>query len=424
MPAGGFDGTLDRIARLFDTIAEATSDPPGVTRDAYGPGEQRAHDIIARVAREHGLDVEADAALNLRIVRPGRRRDLPAIAIGSHLDSVPHGGNFDGLAGVLAGLAVLCHREAGAPPPERDLLLLALRGEENAWFAAQHVGSRAALGRLSEEALDGAVRIDTRRGLAVHMVEAGADLAPIRRGEPLLDPRRIACFLECHIEQGDQLVEAGLPVGIVTGIRGSWRCREVTCIGEGGHSGSTPRNRRRDAVLATADLLARLEAAWIATEAAGGDLVVTFGVLSTDPASHGVTVIPGRTSFTIDMRSHSEAVLATFWERVRAEAAAVAAARGVDFRFGPLAKDVPVPMDGSLRALIAAEAAALSIPTMDIGSGAGHDAGDFGAAGIPAAMIFIRNRNGSHNPDEAMDIDDFKLAARTLRAAVERLARP
>lgn len=419
---GKRDGAIERAAELFAEIAERSADPPGVTRAPYGPGEQMAHDVVAAEGRSMGLEVAIDAALNLRLTLPGRERALPGLIIGSHLDSVPHGGNFDGLAGVLAGIAALARIKASNRKLRRDVSVMAIRGEENAWFSAQHVGSRAALGRLSADALDNAKRIDTGRSLAEHMAEAGADMAAVRTGRPLLDTSRVAAYLEVHIEQGPLLVRRELPVGIVTGIRGALRCRDAVCLGEYGHSGTVPRSERHDAVMAVAELAVGIDKRWEAVEREGGDLVATIGVLSTDPAAHGVTVVPGRVGFTVDVRSHSEATLRGFWDDIRRLADGIAGRRGVTFSFGPLLFDPPVAMDGGLRRKLAAAANAAGVPFMEIASGAGHDAGDFAAAGIPAAMIFVRNRNGSHNPDEAMEIDDFSAAVEVLVHTVEELA--
>nr|WP_284701482.1 hydantoinase/carbamoylase family amidase [Rhodoplanes tepidamans] len=402
---------------MFDEIRAKTFDGVGVTRAAYGPGEQLAHDIVAREARALGLDIRVDAALNLHMTLPGADRQKPALLIGSHLDSVPQGGNFDGLAGVLAGLACVAALRADGVVPARDVTVLALRSEENAWFAAQHVGSRAALGLLGG-ALDSARRIDTRRSLADHMSEAGADLAPLRAGRPLIDLDRVAAYLELHIEQGPVLDGEAIPVGVVTGIRGNVRCREIVCRGEPGHSGVVPRTMRRDAVMATAELIGRMEALWEEIERDGGDLVLTFGQVSTDPAAHGVTNIPGLVTACFDARSHSDAVLDRIAAALTATAAEIAARRGVAFAFSPMTRDPPIAMDAGLQARLAAAATALGIPHTRIASGAGHDAGDFAAAGIPAAMLFVRNQNGSHNPHEAMRFADFSDAVRLLESCV------
>jgi beta-ureidopropionase / N-carbamoyl-L-amino-acid hydrolase len=404
-----------RLAReLFTDIGLKTFDGVGITRATYGEGEQLAHDTVEKVARDLNLRIEKDAALNLLVTLPGSDSSAPALIIGSHLDSVPQGGNYDGLAGVLAGLAcVAALREEGIAP-RGDVTIMALRGEENAWFAAQHIGSCAALGLLKSEVLDNAKRIDTGRTLADHMAAAGADLEVVRTGQPLLDRKRVGAYLELHIEQGPILDELALPVGIVTGIRGNVRFRNIICRGEYGHSGVVPRRLRHDAVISISELVSRMDALWQDIEAENGDLVLTFGQFFTNSAAHGVTTIPGEVTSCFDARSHSQDVLDRIAREMQIITGDIAQRRGVSITFSPVTKDAPIGMDLQLQGMLLAGCAALGIPTTQITSGAGHDAGDFASAGIPSAMIFVRNQNGSHNPREGMQFEDFAEGVRLM----------
>ncbi|PWL32767.1 MAG: Zn-dependent hydrolase, partial [Marivita sp. XM-24bin2] len=230
---------LDRAERLFDELAQISADPPGVTRASFGPVENAAHGIIAREAGNIGLEARTDDIGNLYVTLPGRDRDAPVLMTGSHLDSVPHGGNYDGAAGVLAGL-VLLERLSQGPQPPCDVTLMAIRAEEMIWFPEHYLGSRAAFGLLPKNAPDQLRRSDSGRTLADHLREAGFDPQPIRDGIAQLDKSRIAGFVEVHIEQGPVLVEADCPVGIVTGIRGNIRHRHCRIIGETTHAGGVP----------------------------------------------------------------------------------------------------------------------------------------------------------------------------------------
>lgn len=413
---------VDRAARLFEEIGQATRDGDGVTRDPFGKGEQAAHDIVLREARRLGLEVHVDDALNAWMVWPGRKRDLPRVIIGSHLDSVPRGGNFDGLAGVLAGLAVVETLIADARTPKCDVAVLALRGEENAWFGAQHVGSRALFGKIGASQMDNARRLDTRRTLRDHMTEAGVDTDRIAEQKPLVDVDSIAMYFECHIEQGPALLESGLALGLVTAIRGNRRCPDIVCTGEYGHSGTVPRAARRDAVMAVADVAMRIDRYWADVDAAGGDLVATVGRLNTDAAHHGVTVIPGEARFCLDIRGHDEAILDDAWAFVQHTLVTVAQERGVTFKSAPQTSDGAVILHSGLRRLLRTGCEELGIEMMEMASGAGHDVGDFSQAGVPSALVFIRNENGSHNPAEAMEIEDFAEAVRLLAWAVDSVA--
>lgn len=401
--------------QLFETIGAHTFDGVGFTRAAYGEGEQIAHDIVAASARDLDLAIDVDAALNLSMTLEGSDPDLAPLVIGSHLDAVPQGGNFDGLAGVLAGLACVAAFRSSDMRPPRDIRLLAIRAEESAWFGAQHIGSRALLGALDERVLDEARRVDTGISLAEHMKQAGADVARLRTGAPLVDARMLRGYLELHIEQGPVLVSRDLPVGVVTGIRGNRRCRKVTCVGEYAHSGTAPRALRRDAVMAVSELVTRMDDLWrVIEEEEGGDLVATFGRLSTNPAAHAVTTVPGEVEFSFDARSHSVETLARVEEALRDDMAEIAARRGVAFTCDSFTGDAPAAMERDFQELLQRGCRELSIPAMPIASGAGHDAGDFSAARVPSAMIFVRNDKGSHNPHEAMEFGDFALGTRLM----------
>jgi beta-ureidopropionase / N-carbamoyl-L-amino-acid hydrolase len=209
-------------AGLFDTLRRDSLDAPGVTRDPYGPGEQRAHATIEQAARELGLEITRDAAANLYMTWPGHDRAAKRVIVGSHLDSVPHGGNFDGAAGVIAGLAAVDALKRLGLTLACDLTVMAIRAEESVWFEVSYIGSRGALGTLPDGAMQ-ATRRDTRRSLAAHIAECGGDPDALRAGVRHLDPASLRAYLEVHIEQAPSLVEADRPVAICTGIPGNFR---------------------------------------------------------------------------------------------------------------------------------------------------------------------------------------------------------
>ncbi|WP_256750147.1 Zn-dependent hydrolase [Mesorhizobium sp. Mes31] len=399
--------------RVLDALAEATTDAPGITRVAYGPGERFAHQLIREEAERRGAMARVDAAGNLYLTLKGLNADLPAIIIGSHLDSVPHGGNFDGAAGVVAGLAVIAEFVAQGKRPSRDLTLLATRAEEAVWFPLSYPGSQAALGLLEPQALE-ARRSDNGRTLAEHMREEGFDPDAVRRGVAGIEASRIAAFVEVHIEQGPRLVAAGVPVGIVTGIAGGFRYVDAACFGAYGHSGAEPRFARHDSVLGFADLVAGLEAEWDALEREGHEATITFGRVESDPSQHGGSRVLGELRFTLDVRSADAAVLERIETRLHALFAEVGARRGVTFEAGPRFTWEPATMSPALIAAFDRAAGDLQMRAPHVPSGAGHDAATFAAANIPSAMLFVRNENGSHNPHESMDIADLDQAIRLL----------
>ena len=398
---------------ILDALAEATTDAPGITRVAYGPGERFAHDLVRKEAEKLGAVARVDAAGNLYLTLKGGRPELPAIVIGSHLDSVAHGGNFDGAAGVMAGLAVMAELVAQGIRLGRDLIVLATRAEEAVWFPLSYPGSQAALGLLEPGALE-AKRSDSGRTLADHMREEGFDPDAARRGVPGIDASRIAAFIEVHIEQGPRLVAAGAPVGIVTGIAGGFRYVEAKCLGAYAHSGAEPRFARHDAVLGFADLVAALEIEWDALEREGHEATITFGRVQSDPTQHGGSRVLGELGFTLDVRSAEAAVLERIEARLRTILGEIGSKRGVTFELGPRFTWEPATMSPALIAGLDRAATELRMRAPHVPSGAGHDAATFAAAGIPTAMLFVRNENGSHNPHEAMEIADLDQAIRLL----------
>jgi len=421
----GLDATLERAVReaaqgsgeLFARL-RAPWPEGGVERDTFGAGEQHAHDLLLARGRALGLESSVDFAGNLWLTLPGRDRGAPAWVTGSHLDSVPQGGNYDGAAGVVAGLAVLQALRATGRQPRRDIVLAAFRAEEaSSWYRGDfqsHVGSRAALGMLDPAQLHRARHLRDGRSLYDCMVSAGARPEEIRLGHRAIDPSRCHGFLELHIEQGPVLVERGLPVGVVTGIRGSARAREATIHGVDAHSGAVPHEYRHDAVLAGAEFCHRMDQAWTCVRAEGGDLVFTVGRLFTDAQRHSITKVPGRLDFSIDLRSQDAATLERMVALARQLAGEIATTRRVRIELGAFNTSHPAVMDPTLVDSLDAGCAQLGIPAMRLPSGAGHDAADFAAAGVPTAMIFVRNDHGSHNPHEAMNLDDFSHATRLL----------
>jgi beta-ureidopropionase / N-carbamoyl-L-amino-acid hydrolase len=398
-------------AGLFDTLRRDSLDAPGVTRDPYGPGEQRAHATIEQAARDLGLEITRDAAANLYMTWPGRDRAAKRVIVGSHLDSVPHGGNFDGAAGVIAGLAAVDALKRLGLEPARDLTVMAIRAEESVWFEVSYIGSRGALGTLPEGAME-AARRDTRRPLGAHIAECGGDPDALRVGARHLDPASLLAYLEVHIEQAPSLVEADRPVAICTGIPGNFRFPSARIEGAYDHVG-LPRRFRRDAALAGADFFVGVDRVWEEYDARNIPMAWTIGRFHTDADAHGMTIIPGEFRFSLDVRAYDAAVLADLESRVDAMIAEIEQRRRVRFHVGTRARAAVGQVDPSIAAALTEGAAALGIPVLQLGSPASHDAAAFAACGVPMGMLFVRNRNGSHNPREAMEIEDF-LSATTL----------
>jgi N-carbamoyl-L-amino-acid hydrolase len=413
MASGVPEPDIALAQRLFDTLADKTRDTKGVTRAPYGEGEQFAHDLVMAEAHKVGLLTTIDAAGNLYIRLPGSNPNSRQIIIGSHLDSVPMGGNFDGAAGVLTGLAVVVGWRKAGFCLAGDVTVMAIRAEESNWFPYSYIGSKSALGLLPPAALE-VRRSDTGRTLADHMAALGFKPEAVRAGEPQIKPKDIRAYIELHIEQGPILVEQKQAAALVTGIRGSFRFREARVRGEYAHSGAVPRKYRHDAVVGAADLIMRLQSEWLRHEAEGHDMVFTVGMLSTDPAQHAFSKISGDVGLSIDVRSHTPATLDSMRQRVIEIADEVGRENGVRVELGALTGSTPATMDRGLLDVFGVAMDRIGEPRCEMACGAGHDAAVFAGAGVPTLMLFVRNENGSHNPDEAMDMADFAIATRVL----------
>jgi N-carbamoyl-L-amino-acid hydrolase len=304
--------------------------------------------------------------------------------------------------------------KAAGHTPACNIAVMAVRAEESPWFSTSYFGSRAALGALPDGILDTLRRSDTGRTLADHVAACGGDPDALRHGPARLTRDNVRAFLEVHIEQGPVLETEDCPIGIVTGVRGNFRFPRGRIHGAYQHCGGTPRTHRQDAVVAAAEFVAALQALWDAWEAGGRDMAFTVGRLFTDPDHHAMTKVPGLVEFSLDVRSIDPDLLEDLERRVHALMEEVAERRGVRFDVGPTTHAAVGKVDPGIREGLARGADALGIRAHHMPSGAAHDAAAFAEAGIPSGMIFIRNTNGSHNPQESMEIDDFREATRLL----------
>jgi N-carbamoyl-L-amino-acid hydrolase len=400
------------VAALFDELRAGSTSGDGVTRDTYGPGEQFAHLLIERRADAMGLETRRDHAANLYMTLPGTGRPTPCLMMGSHLDSVGNGGNFDGAAGVIAGLVAIKSLQQLGLQPRCDVTTVAIRAEESVWFEVSYIGSRSAFGVLPAGAL-AARRIDTGRTLAEHMAECGAAIDEVRAGKASLEASSVRAFVEVHIEQAPQLVEAGVSVAIGTGVPGNFRYPHVRIAGEYAHVG-LPRRFRHDAVLAASEFALGLDEMWKSSERSGRPMAFTIGRFHTDPKEHALTKVAGEMALSLDVRAYDKAHLAELERAVLELAKDVGQRRGVQFDLGTRTSAEVAPSHPELFAKLTDSAKVLGIPTMPLASPASHDTATFTVAGVPSAMLFVRNANGSHNPHEAMEIDDFLQAAAVL----------
>jgi N-carbamoyl-L-amino-acid hydrolase len=385
-----------RFLRWFAELADIGRTETGWNRVAWTPLEVEAQEWFRREAEGIGLDVRRDGAGSLWAVEPGAG-DGPYVCAGSHLDTQPDGGAYDGALGMVCALeAVAAVREAG-PADRHPLAVVAFVDEEGARFSTACFASRAIAGMLDVDAvlaaMDGAQAIHgvTRESL----LASRAELA------------RVVCFLEVHVEQGKALVDRGQALGIADVLAPRRRYR-VVFEGESNHAGTTPMAGRRDALVAAARFVLAVDEAARARPGA----VATVGRVAIAPGS--TNSIPGRVTCTLDVRALDavtiDAVVADLRGRLEgAELVQETVNAGATF-------------DEGLRAALYRAAEANGVPAGDLPSYAGHDAGIL-AGFVPAAMIFVRNPTGaSHNPDEFASDDDCVAAAQVLAGALAEVA--
>lgn len=408
---------FDFAKKIFDDIRKMSRDVQGVTRQAFSAKETEVLEYLTAIGRTLDLEIKPDRAGNVWMTLPGKDRALPAFVAGSHVDSVPQGGNYDGLAGVTAALTVAWWMRQTGYQPVRDFTVLMMRGEESSFFGKAYMGSLGMLGKLTEKDLALKIR-DGSCTLAQAMQSCGIDTGAVSGGKALIDTDKIAAFVELHIEQGPTLdAQKEARAGIVTGIRGNIRHKAVKILGEAAHSGATDKPYRHDALMAFTDWMQRIDRAWDRWLVNGEDLVFTVGVLKM-ASSAAISVIPGEVTFSVDIRSLSADTVRRFHDLMQKYGEEVAAERGVKIEYDPALLTAASGVDSQLSDRLESSAKAEGIPCIRLASGAGHDSAVLGNNCIPVAMIFVANQLGSHNPHEAMKMEDFMQGTDILWAAV------
>ena len=390
---------LERCARL----AAFTEDPPRLTRTFLCEAFHGVHREITAWAEAAGMAVRVDGVGNIIAARRGRDPNPPALLIGSHLDTVPDAGKFDGILGVMLGLAVV--ELLGGDPLPFALEFVGFSEEEGVRFAMPYIGSKAFVGQMTPEMLEQR----DRSGITVAQVlrDFGIEGIP-----STFDRSRYLAYIEPHIEQGPVLEQLDKPLGIVSAVVGQSR-RRVRFLGQAAHAGTTPMSARRDALAAAAEWIGNVER--IARAVHGG--VATVGRIAASPGASNV--VAGEVEASLDVRHSDNDVRRRMLAQILASGPDIAAARKV--RFEDLgANDHPtVPMDLQLRALLAQS---IGTDAIEIPSGAGHDAAIL-APHIPSCMLFIRSPGGvSHHPDERVLPADVEAALAVMLRFVRQLA--
>ena len=399
--------TASRLWATLQQYAQFGATPEGgVTRPIFSPADVMARRQLVEDCQALGLDTIVDAAANVRCVRAGSGENLPTIMIGSHLDTVPDGGRYDGAFGVICGLEIMRALVDSGRRTRHPITLVSFTGEEATAYGTSTFGSRAMVGQLPDVA---AGRLPDGRTVREALGQSGGNWDRLESAR--LVANSVACFLEAHIEQGKRLEDAGRPLGVVSGVCGIHRQR-VAFRGEAGHAGTTAMGGRHDALRAAARFV--LAIAELPAKVASSDPAATATVGFIEVAPNTPNVIPGRASVATDLRTSSRTLLSAMASAAidSAREAAAREATEVDI-FTTLDQD-PIAFDGTVRSAMRAAVRRMGGGEQELASQAGHDAVHLQAL-APTGMLFVRCAGGiSHHPGESMTPEDAALATEVL----------
>ncbi|HVX85512.1 MAG TPA: Zn-dependent hydrolase [Phycisphaerae bacterium] len=402
----------DRIAADIEVIGACSECPvvDGHSRPTFSGAWGKARAYVVGELERAGCVVRVDAAGNLHGRQGGGGWGEKVFLSGSHLDSVPTGGKFDGVVGVAAPLEIL--RAAHEAGERVGLELVVFAEEEGTTFNLGMLGSRAWVGTLSGEELGG---LKNKQGQSYLEAGAAFGVDPARLAGERFDPAGYRGFIEVHVEQGVGLWEANAPVALVTAINGR-RQYAVTLTGDANHAGSTKMGHRRDALAAAAEMVGALEVLAHDLDRRQDHTVITVGRLMVEP--NALNVIAGRVHFYIDLRARSDAMLSEGDRLIRAEVKRIAHRRRMGWAVEQTEELPAMAMDAALCGRLREAAERLGVVMPEAASGALHDAAIL-APFLPTAMLFVASKDGvSHNPGEYSRIEEIAAATSILAEAV------
>ncbi|MBL6946425.1 MAG: Zn-dependent hydrolase [Rhodospirillales bacterium] len=403
----GLSVDQDRLWRTIEGLAAITDPNRPYTRRSFSALHVKGRNWIRGQFEEAGLALSLDAAANLTGHRQGADSGLGAIVVGSHSDSVPDGGRFDGIAGVLAGLEVARALRDNGVELRHPFQVVDFLAEEPSAYGMSCVGSRALAGALTAEHLG--VQEPGGETLAEGINRMGGDAAKLTG--PLRSPGEIAAYVEVHIEQGPVLESRKIPAGIVTAIVGISRTN-IYFTGRADHSGNTPMTMRRDALLGASKLVVLAEEEARALNSDEDYFVGTVGQLDVEP--NASNIVPGRVSMCLEYRSNSTPARAGFINAMKRHGERIAKDVDLEIRFEPVSDAEPAVCDDRVRAAIRAACEKSGHGCIDMPSGAGHDAMHV-ARLAPMGMIFIPCQAGrSHCPEEWVSPEDLAAGVNVL----------
>ena len=392
-------------------------DRGAVTRLVFSIKELRSRQVLIHLMRQAGLNIRIDAIGNIFGRFKGSDPRAPAVLAGSHLDTVIHGGKYDGPVGVIGALEAVRTISENKIPVRSSLEVVCFVGEESSRFGFSTLGSSLVAGEVHPEDLTNAV---DPQGTKLENVLASLGITRRNMKSIKLDPRSLKAYLELHIEQGPILEAIGKRIGLVTSIAAPSRFR-VIFKGRADHSGTTPMNMRKDALVASAQLIEYIEKVCRKyASMAKGRVVGTVGAMKIEPGV--INAVPGRTELTVDIRGTSAQSKNQVARMVKQQARAIAKQRGIGVDVLTIREEDPVPLDKRLLRVSQELCDEKGINYEIMPSGAGHDAMQM-AKITPAGMIFVPSKRGiSHNPLEWTDPRDIALGAQLLMETMIRVA--
>ena len=399
-----------RLKQRIETLAEFGKLPNGgVHRVAFSDQDKEARSCVIGWMKEAGLKVRIDAASNIIGRIEGNDSRLPAILLGSHIDTVPHGGKYDGALGVIAALECIQTLQDHGIHLKHPLEVIVFTDEEGGT-----IGSRAMIGKMTPAALQ--VISHSGKTVAEGMRFLGGNPSLIREADRSSED--LLCFIELHIEQGALLEAEGIDIGIVQGIVGI-RWWEVIAEGTANHAGTTPMNRRRDALLAAAHFIIGVNET---VTSIPGRQVGTVGRITAEPGAPNV--IPGKVIMSLEIRDLSEEKIDAVFQEIETMAHGIEASSGVQIAFHPIdAKSVPSPMNENMQSILSEVAGSLSYSHKRMPSGAGHDAQNM-AKICPTGMLFVPSVGGvSHSPKEFTHPKEMVKGANVMLQSVLKIER-
>jgi N-carbamoyl-L-amino-acid hydrolase len=401
----------DRLEKQIHELGEIGQNVRGgLDRTTFTPAELQARSWLIGELQELGLEVRLDAAANIWARRPGSDPNLPVIAFGSHIDTVPNGGKYDGALGVLMALEVMRVLEEEGVQTRHPLELISFSAEEPNPFGLSTFGSRTVAGKLKRTDLDG---IYDDKGLSIieALNKAGGHSDQFESAKR--EPNELAAFLEVHIEQGKRLLERNIPVGIVTAITGIYR-EEVIVHGQANHAGTTLMNDRKDALMLASELMLAFEA--VCRNHPADEVVGTIGRIVNYP--NAANIIPEKVVFNLEARGKSTEEIQQVISSWNVAVEEIVRRRRGKVERRVVLDQAPATMDQTVIEVCKEQADALAHETLHLGSMAGHDAVHMSAL-TRAGMLFVPSIDGkSHCPEEESRMADIEKVANVLLHAI------